>query len=91
MLAMNDAQPPIVARGRSELHQAFAEIVEALIRSQAPPPDAAAVCRRITAHRRVSADQLPGSLAQAIADMDAGGRPGNYSQAARRTLPLLGD
>ena len=77
---------------RLELHQSFAEIVEALERCAEPPGGARQTLTAIARDPRTRRDQLPGQLARSIHEMDREGAhhaPGDYGQAVPRVRQLL--
>jgi hypothetical protein len=75
---------------RTELHRAFAEIVEELTsRDPVVPPNALAVCRTIIGDQRVSNDQLPGDLCRDIEAMDEAGPLATYRHGAKRVASMI--
>jgi hypothetical protein len=77
-------------RGRTELHHAFAEIVENVTsRHPVASPIALEVCQMIMADERVSMDVLPRDLEREIDGLDDAGPVATYGQGASRVAAVL--
>lgn len=74
---------------RGEVHEAFEALVAALNRGDETPANAQHVLQQIEGSARISQDQLPRDLAEAVADLTQGERAGSYGEAAKHVRALL--